>query len=463
MPRQFVRGVGVALLLWASVGASAVEQPAPREAPNVSEPVPELPPLASAELPLAPPVAVEVKDKPNDDATAIDLAWRPSPSDTPDSTRVMGYVVRRADAPGGPFAVVGRVFTKGEGKFTDSAFSWKSKDREPPEPEAPSPGEEEPSAEPSGGIPTDPPAVRADPRGEYYYEVAAFGLGEGRYEESAPSPAGPIAPREYWLDRDQINVLVTTVLCTVVVLGFLGFARRGRDFYVRPIAGLKAVDDAIGRATEMGRPLLFVAGLGGVSDIATVAAMAILGRIGRTAAEQGTRILVPCRDPMVMTAQREVVKESYLEAGKPDAYVEDDIYFTTDSQFAYVASVAGTMARERPAACFYMGYFYAEALILAEAGAMAGCIQIAGTDAVMQLPFLVTTCDYTLMGEELYAATAYLTREPRLLGSLKAQDWLKMAVAVALVGGVVFAGLGQVLHLPETSWMLKFISLFETK
>jgi len=81
----------------------------------------------------------------------------------------------------------------------------------------------------------------------------------------------------------------------------------------------------------------------------------------------------------------------------------------------------------------------------------------------MQLPFLVTTCDYTLMGEELYAATAYLTREPRLLGSLKAQDWLKMAVAVALVGGVVFAGLGQVLHLPETSWMLKFISLFETK
>ncbi len=463
MPKRSVLGGGVALLLWASAAASGVEPPAPREAPSVSVPVAELPPLAPAELPLAPPAAVEAKDKPNDDATAIDLSWRPSPDDAPDSQRVMGYVVRRAEAPDGPYVVVGRVFTKGEGKFTDSSFSWKSKDREPPESAPPSPGGQGPAAEPSAGIPTDPAPVRADPRGQYYYEVAAFGLSEGRYEESAPSRAGPVTPREYWLDRDQINVLVGTVLCTIVVLGFLGFARRGRDFYVRPIAGLKAVDDAIGRATEMGRPLLFVAGLGGVSDIATVAAMAILGRIGRTAAEQGTRILVPCRDPMVMTAQREVVKESYLEAGKPDAYVEDDIYFTTDSQFAYVASVAGTMARERPAACFYMGYFYAEALILAEAGAMAGCIQIAGTDAVMQLPFLVTTCDYTLMGEELYAATAYLTREPRLLGSLKAQDWLKMAVAAALVCGVVFAGLGQILHLPETSWMLKFISLFETR
>ncbi|GAH92313.1 unnamed protein product, partial [marine sediment metagenome] len=65
----------------------------------------------------------------------------------------------------------------------------------------------------------------------------------------------------------------------------------------------------------------------------------------------------------------------------------------------------------------------AESLIMAETGAQTGAFQIAGTDSVLQLPFFVTACDYTLIGEELYAASAYLSHEPLLLGSLKAQDY----------------------------------------
>jgi hypothetical protein len=82
-----------------------------------------------------------------------------------------------------------------------------------------------------------------------------------------------------------------------------------------------------------------------------------------------------------------------------------------------------------------MGYFYAESLILAETGAATGAIQIAGTDAVAQLPFFITACDYTLIGEELYAASAYLSREPLLLGSLKGQDWAKVLFLVCAITG----------------------------
>ena len=74
------------------------------------------------------------------------------------------------------------------------------------------------------------------------------------------------------------------------------------------------------------------------------------------------------------------------------------------------------MIRDRPAAHIMMGYFYAESLLLAETGSTTGAIQIAGTDAFTQLPFFVTTCDYTLLGEELYAASAYLSGEPRDAG-----------------------------------------------
>jgi hypothetical protein len=102
-----------------------------------------------------------------------------------------------------------------------------------------------------------------------------------------------------------------------------------------------------------------------------------------------------------------------------------------------------------------MGYFFAESLILAETGSQGGAIQIAGTDADTQLPFFVTSCDYTLMGEELYAAGAYLSRDPILLAQLKGQDVGKVAiVALILVSTLLLTlstGAGQ--------WLLRLLEV----
>ena len=142
-----------------------------------------------------------------------------------------------------------------------------------------------------------------------------------------------------------------------------------------------------------------------------------------------------------MAVSQEVVKESYLEAGRPDAYNPDNVFLAATEQFSYAAAVEGMMVREQPAAHIMMGYFYAESLLLAETGATTGAIQIAGTDSYTQLPFFITTCDYTLMGEELYAASAYLAREPKLLGSLRGQDIGKGILIAALVLGTLLATL----------------------
>jgi hypothetical protein len=137
-----------------------------------------------------------------------------------------------------------------------------------------------------------------------------------------------------------------------------------------------------------------------------------------------------------MTAAKETVHNSFLEAGRPDAYNDDKIYYVTDEQFGYVAYVQGMMVREKPAACFYMGAFFAESLILAETGNSIGAIQVAGTAMPAQLPFFVAACDYTLIGEEFFAASAYLTGTPEELGSLKGQDVGKIIVAGGIVSGV---------------------------
>jgi hypothetical protein len=144
----------------------------------------------------------------------------------------------------------------------------------------------------------------------------------------------------------------------------------------------------------------------------------------------------------VYTVAREIVKEAYSDAGRPDAFNPDSVFFVTTSQFAYVAAVNGIMLREKPATNFFLGMFYAESLLLAETGNISGAIQIAGTDASAQLPFFITACDYTIIGEELYAASAYLSREPNLVGTIKAQDWGKATIGILLVVLTILALFG---------------------
>jgi hypothetical protein len=239
--------------------------------------------------------------------------------------------------------------------------------------------------------------------------------------------------------------MILCIIFATIIMSFILWARRNPNLFIRRIQGLEAVDEAIGRATEMGKPVLHINGLDPLSNLATIAAVNILGRIARRVAKYDSELLVPCFDPVVMTVSQEVVKNAYIEAGRPDAYREENIYFLTDQQFSYTASVCGLMVRQKPAANFLLGYFYAESLVLAETGSMTGAIQIAGTDSLSQLPFFITTCDYTLIGEELYAASAYLSREPMLLGSLKGQDVGKAFVMLMVIIGSILVSIGAYL------------------
>ncbi|MCD6102059.1 MAG: hypothetical protein J7J77_03290, partial [Candidatus Cloacimonetes bacterium] len=176
-----------------------------------------------------------------------------------------------------------------------------------------------------------------------------------------------------------------------------------------------------------------------ISDVATLAGLAILSRVAKKAAEYDTKILVPVRDYIVLPIAQEIVKEAHYEAGRPDTYDKNSVFFITTAQFAFVSGVNGIMIREKTATNFYMGMFWAESLLMTETGSMTGAIQIAGTDAVSQLPFFITTCDYTLIGEELYAASAYLSRQPLILGTLKAQDYMKLLIIISVVVGTILS------------------------
>lgn len=256
----------------------------------------------------------------------------------------------------------------------------------------------------------------------------------GTTEELAPA-FGFLDPTRLWL------LLLLAIVCAAIIV-CIGLARSGRVMKVRRIPALDAVDEAVGRATEMGRPVLFVPGLVDMNEIETIAGLTVLSHVARTVAEYDAQIEIPTARSLVMTAARETVQAAYLSAGRADGFNPDLVYYVTDEQFGYVAYLTGLMSRQRPAACFYLGKFFAESLILAETGNSIGAIQIAGTAEAAQLPFFVAACDYTLIGEEFFAASAYLSGEPDQLGSLKGQDVGKLLAAALLVIGTVLATVG---------------------
>lgn len=236
----------------------------------------------------------------------------------------------------------------------------------------------------------------------------------------------------------------------VVIIGCLLYsmwrAKKGRPISIRKIAGLDAIEEAIGRSTEMGRPVHYCPGIGGIGAVEapqTFAGLAIMSHVARLTAKFDVPIIVTIRQPEVFPMAEETVRQAYLEEGKGDAYEPTNIRFLSSQQFAYAAALFGIMAREKPAANFMMGAFWAEALMLAEVGSEVGALQITGTAQLSQVPFFVASSDYTLIGEELFAAAAYLSRDQMQLGSILGQDLAKAIVALLIIIGVLTTSAGS--------------------
>ena len=251
-----------------------------------------------------------------------------------------------------------------------------------------------------------------------------------------------------WFDTDKLPVLIGALISIAIVL-YTTYHRKSRERYkMREIAGLAAVEEAVGRATEMARPILFTPGWGGdIQRPTTIASMNILSHVASTTASYDCQLVYPTHDPVIMSVAQEVVEESYVRAGYPDRFVLDDIRYVSSSQFGYAAAVDGMISRLEPASIFLLGTFEAESLILAETGNSVGAIQIAGTDSTIQLSFFIVACDYTLIGEELFAASGYLSKDQLIMASVRAQDILKVAIAAFLLIATAW-----VTFAPDSTW-----------
>lgn len=245
------------------------------------------------------------------------------------------------------------------------------------------------------------------------------------------------------------NVLDFVVLVALLVVIYAMMKRAEIKLpKIRRIPALDALDEAVGRAAETGRPILFTQGSGGTGALShpeegsqIMAGLSVLSHLAAKAARLGPRIICCVGQSDAYIPTFEIVREAYLGEGIPENFKEDDVRFLGSGN-AYAFATVDVMRTERVAATFVIGPFYNESLTFLFHSDDVGAMKIGGTAFTHQMPFFAAVCDYFMIGEEIYAASAYLSELPGELGSVVGEDYVKGFSIIMLIIAIIAATIG---------------------
>ena len=234
--------------------------------------------------------------------------------------------------------------------------------------------------------------------------------------------------------------LGTMILFFVVVIVTL-WRSKTKLPNVKTMPPLVAFKEAVGRAAELNRPVIFTPGWGGGNTTSIgadlLAGTVLLTEVAMQTARAGSPLYVLAGNPNTIPILESAVRTGYTIAGHLDEYSPDIVQFSTPELYSYSAWVAGAMRRYNAGANFMLGQHWMESLIFAEAGLEIGAFQVASSAMASQVPYFLATCDYVFIGPEIYAASAVVSQDQTQLGSLLAADIITLAILALSIIGVL--------------------------
>jgi len=239
--------------------------------------------------------------------------------------------------------------------------------------------------------------------------------------------------------------LLTLLTFVAIYIYSIRTAIAGRKVSLRTLPAIEALSEAAARAAEMGKPIHFTTGLSGTTASTagmTIAGLAILGKAAYECGKFGVEMRYTVGSSYLVPVGQDLIKQGYIAGGKPEIYYDEMVVFIP-AQRAFMSATNSYLLGVKPAANMFFGPAYWEATTLIGAGATAGCLQIFGVSRPASMVLSTCACDYTLLGEELYAGAAYVDERPHQLATVQASDWIKLIVLVFIILGLVAASLGS--------------------
>jgi hypothetical protein len=254
----------------------------------------------------------------------------------------------------------------------------------------------------------------------------------------------------------NITGFILLVIAWVSAYWFNMRADQGKVPHLRPIAALEAINEAVGRAVEMGRPIHWTSGHGGAGLYSEragdhMAGLSILSYLAAKSIEQGADLRASLGFSELIPITEDIIYQRALAEGQPEFFNRDKIYFNTDNWVAYDLYTFATLQDIDTAANIIVGNVDTTTGAIISCGAhMAGAMNIIGSrraDAVAQSMMF---SDYFLMGDELPAMGALLEGDEDNLSIVVSGDISKFLYIALIILGSILASIGI-----STNWVIR--------
>jgi hypothetical protein len=249
--------------------------------------------------------------------------------------------------------------------------------------------------------------------------------------------------------------LAIMTFLTACLLYYMNQIRNKKiDPKIRPIAAMDAIEEGVGRAAEMGRPVHYCPGdvgrLSGEFGPAVIASLNLYKYTVGLCAKYDIPIFTSIGShPEVIPLTEALTEDAYKEVGKPELYNPNNILFYGSS--ANKVARCGTVIKNNVALNVQAGVFYTEIQSHAVAN-MIGALNIGGSTRMAAAYGQAISCDYLFIIEDVLAAGAKCSGEPTSVSSIVAEDVVKWLIIGIGVIGILFG-------LANSNWFTSLLKL----
>jgi hypothetical protein len=198
-------------------------------------------------------------------------------------------------------------------------------------------------------------------------------------------------------------------------------------------------------AVEAGKRLHISLGRGSLNDLqggAALIGLTILDQCARAASNSDRPSVTTSGDGVVTILSQDTLQTTYRSLAAEERYDPTNARMTGLTPLAYAAGAMPAIHDEYVTANILAGHFGTEVALLTEAGERSQSLTVAGSDSIPAQAVLYATADEPLLGEELYAAGAYLGGGAIYTASVRMQDILRWVLVAAIMIGAVLKLLG---------------------
>lgn len=240
----------------------------------------------------------------------------------------------------------------------------------------------------------------------------------------------------------ELGILGVSIILLLVITVW----KRRSPSVVRELPALMRLYRAIGLSVEDGTRLHILLGHGGLLNArggSAFAGLAALRLIAERTSVSDKPPVASAGDPTLGLLTQDTLQAGYQAAGVDELYVPTSGRVTGFGPFGYAAGAMPINSNENISANILLGHFGAEVGLLTEASERENVTLIGASDDLAGQSVLFASSQESLIGEELFAAGAYIGAGPSHMASLTVQDILRWGIVLALLGGAFlkFAGI----------------------